>query len=209
MLLIFDLDGTLIDTKEEIFETFNQAFNNLGLKLDKEKLDKYVGLPLEELLEALLGKYNKKVEEEIRRIYYSDRPRRIRIFPGMEEIIKSNGFKKAILTSKRKKAAFYDLNYLGIQEYFHIVIGADDLKKKKPDGEGIRKIITLAECTNPEKVYMIGDTEMDILAAKNAGVKSIAVTWGFRDEKFLKDYDPDYIIHSPKELKEFIYQAQR
>jgi HAD superfamily hydrolase (TIGR01549 family) len=209
MLLIFDLDGTLIDTKEEIFETFNQAFNNLGLKLDRDKLDKYVGLPLEELLEALLGRYDKRVEEEIRSIYYSERPRKIRVFPGMEEIIKSNGFKKAILTSKRKRAAFYDLSYLGIQDYFHIVIGADDLNRKKPDGEGIKKIMSLADCVDVEKVYMIGDTEMDILAAKNAGVKSVAVTWGFRDEDFLKNYEPDYIMHTPQELKRFIYQAQR
>ena len=209
MLLIFDLDGTLIDTREEILETFSQAFENLGLKLDKEELDKYVGLPLKELLEALLGKYDRRVEEEIRKIYYSERPRKIKIFPGMEEIIRSNGFKKAILTSKRRRAAFYDLEYVGIQQYFHIIIGADDLKRKKPDGEGIRKIMSIVRCEYPERVYMIGDTEMDILAAKNAGVKSVAVTWGFRDEEILRKYEPDYIVHSPKELKELITQAQR
>ncbi len=212
MLLIFDLDGTVIDTKKEIFDTFHQAFNNLGLKLDEDKLEKYVGLPLEELLEALLGKYDRKVEEEIRRIYYYNydkRIRRIRVFPGLEEIIKNNGFKKAILTSKRRKTALNDLNYLGISEYFSVVIGADDLRKKKPDGEGIKKIIDVVGYKDISSVYMIGDTEMDILAAKDAGVKSIAVTWGFRNEEFLKKYNPDYIIHTPAELKELIFQAHR
>ena len=212
MLLIFDLDGTLIDTKKEIFDTFHQAFSNLGMRLDEKKLEKYVGLPLEELLEALLGKYDRKVEEEIRRIYYENyysRSRKIRVFPGLEEIVRGNGFKKAILTSKKRKTALNDLNYLGIGDYFSIVVGADDLKKKKPDGEGIRKIISLAKCRDINRVYMIGDTEMDILAAKNAGVKSIAVTWGFRSEEFLKRYEPDYIVHSPQELKNILFQAHR
>ncbi len=204
MLVIFDLDGTLIDTKQEILEVFSQAFENLGRKLDYSKMEKNIGLPLEELLEALLGKYDKRFEEEIKRIYYSPRERKIRIFPGLEDIIKENNFKKAILTSKRKRTALTDLKYLGIDNYFPIIVGADDVERRKPCKEGIERIIDLANCKNRQDVFMVGDTEMDILAAKNAGVKSIAVTWGFRDEKFLKKYKPDYIAHNSQELKEIL-----
>ena len=204
MLVIFDLDGTLIDTKQEILEVFSQAFENLGKKLDIYKMEKNIGLPLEELLEALLGKYDERFEKEIKRIYYSPRERKIRVFPGLNEIIKNNDFKKAILTSKRRKTALTDLRYLSIDGYFPIIIGADDVVKRKPCKEGIEKIIELANCKNKKDVFMVGDTEMDIMAAKNAGVKSIAVTWGFRDEDFLKKYGPDYIVHNPQELKRIL-----
>lgn len=204
MLVIFDLDGTLIDTKQEILAVFSQAFENLGKKLDYSKMEKNIGLPLEELLEALLGKYDKRFEEEIKRIYYSHRERKIRIFPGLDELIKNDGFKKAILTSKRRKTALTDLKYLGIDNYFPIIIGADDVEKRKPCKEGIEKIIELANCKDRKKVFMVGDTEMDILAAKRAGVKSVAVTWGFRDENFLKKYEPDYIARNSKELKDIL-----
>jgi len=204
MLVIFDLDGTLIDTKQEILEVFSQAFENLGKKLDIYKMEKNIGLPLEELLEALLGKYDERFEKEIKRIYYSPRERKIRVFSGLNEIIKNNNFKKAILTSKRRKTALTDLRYLGIDGYFPIIIGADDVVKRKPCKEGIEKIIELADCKNKKDVFMVGDTEMDIMAAKNAGVKSIAVTWGFRDEDFLKKYGPDYIVHNPQELKRIL-----
>jgi HAD superfamily hydrolase (TIGR01549 family) len=204
MLAIFDLDGTIIDTKEEIYETFFQAFKNVGLELDKRNLERYIGLPLKELLEALLGKYDRRVEEEIRKVYYSERERKIRVFPGLEEIIKTDKIKKGILTSKRRKTAIYDMQYLGILQYFPVLMCADDLERKKPDGEGILKIMELTDCQDKNRVFMVGDTEMDILSAKHAGVKSVAVTWGFRDENFLKKYEPDYIVRTPQDLKKLL-----
>ncbi len=204
MLVIFDLDGTVIDTKQEIWNVFSQAFKNLGMELDASKMEMYIGLPLRELLEALLGKYDGRFEEEIKRIYYSDRERKIRVFPGMEEIIKHNGFKKAILTSKRRRTAIYDLRYLKIDKYFPIIIGADDVEKRKPCKEGIERIMDFAKCQDKNSVFMVGDTEVDILAAKNAGVKSVAVSWGFRREDFLKKYEPDYIVHTPQELRNIL-----
>ncbi len=203
MLVIFDLDGTLIDTKDEIFTVFSQAFSNLGIEFNEEKMEKYIGYPLRELLEHLLGHYDAKVEKEIAKVYYSQRERKIRLFPGMEKLIESD-FKKAILTSKKKKTALYDLGYLGLTHHFPIILSADDIEKKKPCGEGILKIIEISKCMDKASVFMVGDTEMDILAAKNAGVKSIAVTWGFRDEEFLKKYSPDYIAHNAEELEDIL-----
>ena len=203
MLLIFDMDGTVIDTREEIYSTFHEAFRNLGIELNEEKLDMYVGLPLRELLKELLGEYRPEVEEEIRRIYYSPRERKIRVFPGIMEILEMNAHKKAILTSKKRRPALYDLDYLGIRHHFSMILGADDVKANKPSGEGILKIMdALGFCR--EEVLMIGDTEMDIMAAKDAGVKSVAVTWGFRSEEFLRRYEPDYIVESVEALKSLL-----
>ncbi len=200
MLLIFDMDGTIVDTKEEIFELFREGFRNMGLQLDEEALERNIGLPLRELLKELLGEYREDVEREIRRIYFSRRERKIRVFPGMMPVIQIDSHRKAILTSKKRDPAMYDLEYLNIAHHFHAVLGADDVERNKPSGEGILKIMEILECRDKNNVLMIGDTEMDILAAKDAGVKSVAVTWGFRSEEFLKRYEPDYIVRRPDEL---------
>lgn len=199
MLLIFDLDGTIIDTKEEIEYTFRRAFQNLGLPFDERKMEKYIGLAVEELIECLLGYYDPEVEKEIKRVYLGLKERKIRVFPGMEDVLKCNGFRKAIYTSKRRDVAIRDLEYVGLANFFSVIVGADDVRKKKPHGEGVKKVIELTG-ENKEDAFVIGDTEMDILAAKNAGVKSIAVTWGFRSEDFLRAFEPDFIVQHPKDI---------
>ncbi len=203
MLVIFDLDGTLIDTREEIEYTFRKAFENLGLRLDEKRLVENIGLAIEELIESLLGHYDPKVHEEIRKVYLGLQKRRIRVFPGMDELVMNGGFKKAIYTSKKRWVALRDLQYLGILHLFPIVIGADDVSRKKPHGEGIEKAIQLAG-ENKEHTFVVGDTEMDILAAKHVGVKSIAVTWGFRDESFLIRFKPDYLARTPQDILKII-----
>ncbi|MCD6276008.1 MAG: HAD-IA family hydrolase [Thermoplasmata archaeon] len=203
MLVIFDLDGTIIDTREEIEYTFRKAFENLGLEFDERRMEESIGFAIEELIEALLGHYDARVEEEIRKIYYGMKDRKIRIFPGMERVIRENGFKKAIFTSKRRKPALRDLNYFNIVHLFDAIIGADDVKRKKPHGEGVLKIMSLLN-ERKEDTYVVGDTEMDILAAMNAGVRSIAVTWGFRSKEFLEALNPDYIVHRPEEILKIV-----
>ena len=204
MLLIFDLDGTIIDSKKEIEYSFEVAFKNLGIKLDKEKLMRVVGFPLEDIVYSLTGRYDKRVMEEIRRVYYGLDRRMIRVFPGMMTILKNINYRRAILTSKKRKTAIRDLRYLGIHELFDIIVGADDVNKNKPDGEGIKKVMNELKFSDLNRIYMIGDTEVDILAAKNSGIKSIAVTWGFRNEEMLRRYKPDYIAKKPEDIIEIL-----
>ncbi len=204
MLLIFDLDGTIIDSKKEIEYTFEVAFRNLGMKLDKEKLTMAIGLPLESVVYSLTGRYDERVINEIKRVYYGVNRRMIKAFPGMIDIIKNINCKKSILTSKKRATAIRDLEYLGIYNFFDIIVGADDVNKNKPNGEGIKKIMKKLGFFDLNRIYMIGDTEVDILTAKNAGVKSIAVAWGFRSEEILKGYNPDYIVSSPEEIVKII-----
>ncbi len=199
MLLIFDLDGTIIDTREEIMYTFRRAFENLGLKLDEERMERNIGLAVEELIEALLGYYDERVHREIRNVYLSLKKRRIRVFPGIKEVLTQQDFKKAIFTSKKRWVALRDLEYVGLRNIFPLILGADDVSRKKPAGEGIERIMELAG-ERRRSTYVIGDTEMDILAARDAGVKSIAVTWGFRSEDFLRTLRPDFIARKPGDI---------
>ncbi len=197
MLLIFDLDGTLIDTREEIFSTFRKAFSNLGIHLNEEKLERNIGYPLEELITRLLGYYEIQVAQEIKKLYNQMKNRKIRVFPGMVEVLQVLDIPKSVLTSKKKYMALRDLRYTGILDYFSIILGADEIEKRKPHPDGIIKIMQLAK---EKDAVLIGDTELDILAAKNAGIKSIAVTWGFRTEDFLRNFRPDSIAREPRDI---------
>ena len=204
MLLIFDLDGTVIDSRSEIEHTFERAFMNLGMELDKKKLMKAVGYPLEEVVYNLVGKYDDRVIKEIRKLYFGMDKRMIKLFPGIMQVLQVSNHTKSVLTSKRRKTAMRDMQYLGILDLFDVVVGADDVEKKKPDGEGVRKIAEKLKFFDFNRIYMIGDTEVDILTARNAGVKSIAVTWGFRTEEELKKYKPDYIAREPEDIKRIL-----
>ncbi len=203
MLLIFDLDGTLMDTWDEIEYVFKRVFNRRGVPLDSDKLRMAVGLPLGKVIEKVYGREDRELEDEIRKEFLGMNPRKIKLFSGLEDVFHLPA-KKAVFTSKGRLGTYRDLDFLGIREFFDIVITSDDVSNPKPDPEGIIKILN-ALGERPEKTFMIGDTEMDILAARNAGIKSIAVTWGNRSEMFLREFKPTYIVRDPKELVKILH----
>ncbi len=202
MLLIFDLDGTLMDTWEEIEYAFTRVFKRRGIPLNLDELRMSVGLPLNEVIASLVGHDDEELVRAIREEFLSINPRRARLFPGLENVLKMP-VKKAIFTSKGRLGTDRDLDILGLHGVFDAIVTADDVKRVKPDPEGIFKILEMVR-EEPKRTFMVGDTEMDILAAKNAGVRSIAVTWGFRQREFLEKYKPDFLVSTPEEILEII-----
>ncbi len=202
MLLIFDLDGTIMDTWDDILLTFRKVFKKRGLALDEKKLRMAVGLPLDRVVEMVAGYPSPEIVEDIRDTFLAQERRNIKLFPGIEEVLKLP-FKKAVLTSKGDLGTYRDLDTLKIRNYFEIIVTADTVKRKKPDPEGIN-IILERTGANRKETFMIGDTELDILAGKNAGVKTVAVSWGNRDAEYLKKYAPHHIVSTPAELKNLL-----
>ena len=198
VLLIFDLDGTIVDSWEEIAIVFSKVCKRHGIDLDLSRLKMAVGYPLRTVIEKAMRFYDESLEREIRNEFYSLNPRKIRIYPKVDKILQYPS-KKAVLTSKRRKGALRDLKLLGIYHYFSAVVTVEDISNPKPHPEGIWKIMKMLGHGSKD-TYFIGDTEADILTAKNAGVTSIAVTWGFRTRKFLEKYEPDYIVDSPEDI---------
>ena len=198
LIVIFDVDGTLIDSWAEILVVFRKVFKSYGFSLSEKQLRMTVGLPLENIIKELTGEENDEMVEAIRREFFSLPRRLIRLYPGVENVLKLP-FKKAILTSKGRIGTIRDLAYFGLEHAFDMVVDADAVRHKKPNPEGIFMIINrFKDCA--DEVFMVGDTELDVLAAKSAGVKSIAVTWGFRDEQHLKQFNPDFIVDNYDEL---------
>ena len=150
---------------------------------------------------------NVPVEESIqvyRSYHYDNFGELISLFPGMKELIaelKKRGYKLGMVTSRLRRTTEQGMEKYGIMEYFDTVVTADDTDKHKPDPEPIN--IALEKLGSvPEKSIMLGDTMFDILCAKNAGVKSVLVSWAMAvsEEEKTGPNRPDYIIDQADDL---------
>ncbi len=197
-LLIFDLDGTLVDSLRDITDAINHAIAPLGYEpLRPEDARRFVGRGVTKLIEQVLTQEHRgRAQEVLDRFlgYYSENLlRHTRAYPGVRETLEALGrYKKAVLSNKRQALSERILEGLGLRGYFQYVIGSDTLKEKKPSPAGILYLLE-KEALRPEEAMIIGDSELDIQAGRAAGVVTAAVTYGYRDPELLKD--ADYLIN--------------
>jgi phosphoglycolate phosphatase len=210
-LLIFDLDGTLVDTRRDLANAVNHALKQMGRKeIDLETMTGYVGDGIRKLLERALGNADDN-ELEIARQYF--RPFYFdhlvdfsNPYPGMIEVLEYfSGTKKAVLTNKPQEFTEALLQRLEICGYFEMIIGGQPNLKLKPDPEAVLKILHHFHAA-PSRAIIIGDSENDILAGKATMIKTCAATYGFRPPEKLLALEPDFVIYCPLELKNFIAQ---
>ena len=126
------------------------------------------------------------------------------LYPGVRELLEALApkHKLAILTNKPVKISFDIIAALGLVTYFQRVYGGDSFAEKKPDPVGIHTLMT-ENAAEPSQTWMVGDSSVDIQTARNAGVRSCGVSWGFQPES-LETTPPDVLIHSPAELLPFL-----
>lgn len=203
-LLIFDFDGTLADSSEGIFETVNYALDKLGCKKISQSLfETLVGMPLEKQFEAVLPKGKEDLVEKASSIYREKYKEicveKTVLFPHVKEtllFLKSKGLKMAVVTTKKTELVSMLLRALEINDLFDLVIGGDKVSKDKPDPEGInlaiKKLNTKKECT-----AMVGDSSFDMLAGKNADVKTIAIDYNSTKNRL----DADIAINHFEKLR--------
>lgn len=206
--VFFDLDGTLIDTVPLILESFNYTFmHHFGHTRPEEETISYIGMPLiNHLKEIYPGK-----EEELAKTYreYNERKHdsSIAIFIGIYDLIKTlyeKGIVLGVVTSKRQALAIKGLKIFNLMDYFLFVNGSEASQKHKPDGEPLIKAMEKANVKNKDEVLYVGDSPLDILCAKNAGVKSAAVAWTYSPIEELKKVNPDIFIEKPIDLLKYI-----
>ena len=205
-LVLFDLDGTLLNTDTLIFESFKHVFKKYfpEHKLTQEELLSFLGPSLK----ASFSRYtDTKVQECID--YYHDYNHShhedfVTIYPHVEEVLrelKMKGYPLAVVTTKTKEAALIGLNLFHFTSYFDVIIGMDDVENVKPDPEGIYKALKKTNCV---KGVMIGDNKSDIMSGKNAGVYTIGVKWSPKGYQEMAELKPDLLIDDMKEIVEFI-----
>lgn len=206
--VFFDLDGTLIDTVPLILESFNYTFiHHFGETRPEEETISYIGMPLINHLKSIYpGK-----EEELAKTYreYNDRKHDnyVAIFLGIYHLIKTlheKGIVLGVVTSKRRELAVRGLKLFNLMDYFAFVNGSEASQKHKPDGEPLLKAMEIINAQSKEEVLYVGDSPLDILCAKNAGVRSAAVAWTYSPRSDLEKVEPDIFLEEPLDLLRYI-----
>ena len=183
--LIFDLDGTLIDSKQDLIRSVNAMLVEMGLEpLHEDTVSSYIGHGAPRLVARALG--NGATEEECERAlkfflahYDEHKLDSTRAYPGVAEALEElREFPMAVLTNKPVRVSNRILEGLGLAKYFRAVYGGNSFETKKPDPLGARKILEELS-TAPAEAVMVGDSEVDVQTARNAGTLAVAVNYGF------------------------------
>ena len=192
MVILFDLDGTLIDSTEAILESFSVAFESFDSPVPHEDLIKAeIGHPLDDMF-TTLGVEDVHVDAHVQA--YKMHYRKIScaktvLLPEAKEAVElaSKHATLGVVTTKTAKYSIELLEHMGLMSYFDVLIGREDVENPKPHPEPIFKALSKLP-RNKNKYWMIGDTPMDILAAKAANIESVAVTCGYADEASLSEH---------------------
>lgn len=207
MLLIFDLDGTLIDSARDLAISMNATRAHFNMEpLDPKLIYSYVGNGAPVLVRRALGPNPPEalVEEALQyflKYYRTHALEHTQPYPGIQESVEylfANGHQLAVLTNKPVRISRDIIAALGLAPHFKQVYGGDSFPNKKPDPIGIQTLMTDTN-THADRTWMIGDSAVDVQTARNAGVRSCGVSWGFQPESF-QTQPPDMLISEPRDL---------
>ena len=200
---LFDLDGTLIDSGQDIVRSvrhaLSQVFSDRDLPVEEDILV-LIGLPLESVVRELgypADKESTRRFADVYRVYYAEHYNdNTKVYPGVRELLEKlqgAGAKLALVTTKHQTQAEFTLAGTGLAGYFDYVHGWLGGRKHKPDPEPVLASLSRLDA-QPGATIMVGDSELDIQSAKAAGVDTCAVTYGFRPAWFLRSFHPDYLV---------------
>ena len=201
--ILFDNDGTLLDTRELIDKSFIHTFEKFrpDYKLTEEELDSFFGPTLYQTF-SKYGENGEEIQEMIKYYREFNEPNHdiyAKPFPGAKELLKKlnkKGYKIGVVSSKKNNLLNHGLEHFELSQYIDIVVGADDVSKHKPEPDSI---LFAKEKLNGKNVLYVGDTLNDILAAKNAKVKSVGVLY-IKHPEIMLEAKPDYAISNLLEL---------
>lgn len=209
-LIIFDLDGTLVDSIPDLSDSLNYAAKKLGYPLIAEKeVPALVGNGVRALIskafELTIGTPDfEKAQEAFMEYYSQNLTTRTVFFPNVEDTIFHFSQKKlAILSNKPDHFTKPIIEALGLQKHFEIVLGANKHMERKPSAEPIQYIMNKLGVL-PEKTLMVGDGDADVMAGKNAGVNTCAVSYGYRSAAELELLQPDFLLDDIGQIRSLI-----
>ena len=192
MTILFDLDGTLIDSTEAILESFHNSYDVFKMAHPSdEAIKSLIGHPLD-VMYARLGVKEKKVWDMVntyKQHYRKISTQKTELLPFAKEAVElaSKHARIGIVTTKTGRYSKILMEHFELMHYFEVLIGREDVQNPKPHPEPINKAIELLN-VKKEDCWMIGDTRMDLIAAQNAGVKSVAVISEYEPLQELEKY---------------------
>lgn len=201
--ILFDFDGTLIDTNEVVAESLKDSIERfIGKSVELEDLIPILGKPIIEQMRYFSVELCEKMVEHYRKEYRSKEGDKTYIFDNIEEllkILKNRGYKIGITSNKSRRGIDYGLNKFNLVSYVDYIVSVDDVEKKKPHPECIYKIMD-EEGYSKDELIIIGDSPHDIRCGINAGIQNILVSWTLFPMSEFKSASPDYIIEDPLDL---------
>ena len=209
-LLVYDFDGTLVDTLLDISNAVNLVLEELGLRtLSRDTIRKYVGKGVERLMAQSIDGTNYAdlpcAVELFRKHYSKNLMNHTRFYPSGREILEHFRDKKqAICSNKPEDFVKRILESLGSLEPFDAIIGGDSLKSRKPDPEGLLHLLEHFQCS-PDQAVLVGDSPVDIETGQRAGVHTCLVTFGFGDPKEVASAGADCSIDHLLKLKDLFH----
>ncbi len=207
--VIFDFDGTVVDTGEGILKSLQYSFKEMGREVpDLSDLKKFIGPPIhysfttfydvkEEEVDLYIKKYRERYREK--GIYEAS------VYEGMVELLdnlRKNGIKIGIASSKPESLIYNVADYLKITDKFDVIVGVQtDNSKHSTKAHLVLEAIEKLGAEYKKKVLMVGDRKFDLEGAAGAGVDSCGVLWGYGNEEEFKEYKATYIIKEPSEVQ--------
>lgn len=212
-VVIFDLDGTLLNTIADLAAAANHALTALGFpRRGEEECTRFVGNGVTKLLERALpdgAKTPENVErmrEEFFKYYDEHLWDKTTVYPGITELLEAlqtQGALLAVASNKYQSATERLVKHFFPQIHFLDVLGQRDGVPVKPDPDIVHEIL-LSAGAKKEDVLYVGDSDVDMQTAQNAGVRVCAVTWGFRSRELLETFRPDFITGNPADIAAMI-----
>lgn len=212
-VVVFDLDGTLLDTILDLHNCINYSLtiNNYKTRSLNE-IRSFIGNGIRKLVERSLpintsDNIVNKVYNDLINYYEKNYNNKTKPFFGIVDIVNklfNNNYNLAVLTNKNDSISKNLINY-HFKDKFKMIIGDRDNKRRKPYPDSVFEIKNYFNVSN-EEVVLIGDSDVDIITASNSGIDCIAVTWGYKDVQTLKDLKPKYLINNIAELKSIFFE---
>lgn len=227
--ILWDLDGTLVDTGRDLATAVNGMLAELGLEpLPDERVAHHVGKGARNLVARCLEDRGRvglsfdevtgvlAVFEKHYDLHLLDTSRPFDGLPPLLARLQARGERMGVVTNKPAGFSRHLIRELGLEPYFGALIGGDTTPKRKPDPEPLRAALALLDAESvdearggdsPDEVILVGDTPIDIESARNAGIRVVAVTWGFARRELLADASPDAIADTMAELESVLARA--
>lgn len=204
--ILFDVDGTLLDTAEFILQAFEHSLKHQGINdVKRQHLIEKMGPTLTGMYESLAPHADQEQFVKSHRDFQGKNLELSKPFPHVPEVLKQiseKGIKIGAVTSRSNENSILTLEMADIKDYFEIIVSFEDVTKHKPDPEGIFMALKYMDI-RPVDAMMVGDTYVDIEAGKSAGVKTVGITHGMRGDD-VKTSNPDYLISNISELLRII-----
>ncbi|NLC97088.1 MAG: prolipoprotein diacylglyceryl transferase [Erysipelotrichaceae bacterium] len=213
-VILFDLDGTLLDTTPAILESYRYLFKKYRTleEFDREKEIEVQGPPLFKMFEKYFPNQNTdELIKEYRDYNHSIHKEFVKPMANTSALLEhlsKEGYKIGVVSTKLKESVLMGLELFKLDDYVKVIVGLDDVSNSKPDPEGIIKACKLLNHTQDECIY-IGDTPTDIKAAQNAGVYSIGYIFDEDRKQSLIDSKPNTVINDLLELKGILKKGEK